>query len=455
MLEKELRANWDSVFYPEPEPEVETFGEEVEPVGEPVLLAAGPSGTMTDGGAAFGVFPQMKPRRAGASEVGANLPLLAADVAAGGGKGLVSGVAGFPGDIAALGRGLYEIGKRGGDESRIDAFLRGLQEGTVLPTSDDVDKWLTKNIGPVVPPGSPIQSAREAAAGVGRLAGELVADPVLAVKGAKAVVKGAKVAGKALAPKAGEMLDAYMQRNGLQQNLMAYHGSPYNIEKFDPKKIGTGEGAQAYGYGLYFAESKDVAQGYRVRLAYEPEKMRVGGKQINAVYKTIENAAVKMPPEKAQIEYEKLEILERLMMNEMPGDLQDAADAMSPATREWFDKTVKPSFETYGNLYTVDIPDAVVAKMLDFDAPISSQSQEIQVLARQYNIQPEDLGGDLLVAVDGKRPAGAKLLQEAGIPGVRYLDQGSRGDGKGTRNLVVFPGGEDQVKIIKREGQGK
>jgi hypothetical protein len=83
MLEKELRANWDNVFYPEPEPEVETFGEEVQAVDDPVLLAAGPSGTVSDAGAAFGVFPQMKPRRAGASEVGANLPLLAADVAAG------------------------------------------------------------------------------------------------------------------------------------------------------------------------------------------------------------------------------------------------------------------------------------------------------------------------------------------------------------------------------------
>ena len=220
MLEKELRANWDSVFYPEREPEVETFGEEVQPVDEPVLLAAGPSGTMTDGRAAFGVFPQMKPRRAGASEVGANLPLLAADVAAGGGKGLVSGVAGFPGDIAALGRGLYEIGKRGGDESRIDAFLRGLQEGTVLPTSDDVDKWLTQNIGPVVPPGSPIQSAREAAAGVGRLAGELVADPVLAVKGAKAAVKGIKVAGEALAPTAANMAETVLQKQGLISNIV-------------------------------------------------------------------------------------------------------------------------------------------------------------------------------------------------------------------------------------------
>lgn len=214
MLEKELRANWDSVFYPEPEPEVETFGEEVEPVGEPVLLAAGPSGTMTDGGAAFGVFPQMKPRRAGASEVGANLPLLAADVAAGGGKGLISGGVGLAGDVLAIGRGLYEIGRRGGDQSAVDAFMSGMEKGFILPTSDDVDKWLTQNIGPVVPPGGPIQGARESAAGAGRLAGELVADPFVAVKGAKAAVKGAKVAGKALAPKAGEMVENYLTKTG-------------------------------------------------------------------------------------------------------------------------------------------------------------------------------------------------------------------------------------------------
>jgi hypothetical protein len=162
-----------------------------------------------------------------------------------------------------------------------------------------------------------------------------------------------------------------------------------------------------------------------------------------------------MPRTQAQAEYEKLDILERLMMNEMPADLQEAADAMSPATKAWFDKTVKPSFETYGNLYTVDIPDAVVAKMLDFDAPISSQSKEIQALAKKYKIQPEDLGGDLLAAANGKTKAGAQLLREAGIPGVRYLDQGSRGDQQGTRNIVVFPGSEGQVKILKREGQGK
>ncbi len=259
MLEKELRANWDNVFYPEPEPEVETFGEEVQPVDDPVLLAAGPSGTVSDAGAAFGVFPQMKPRRAGASEVGANLPLLAADVAAGAGKGLVSGSVGLAGDVLAIGRGLYEIGRRGGDQSALDAFLQGMEKGLILPTSDDVDKWLTKNIGPVVPPGGPIQSAREGAAGVGRFAGEVVADPFVAIKGVKAAAKGAK----ALAPKAGEMADKYMGRMGLKlfaapEDYRGSHRAPMRSDDvaapgFDmtvimPDDIYSAKAAQLYGH---------------------------------------------------------------------------------------------------------------------------------------------------------------------------------------------------------------
>ena len=202
MIEKELRANWDSLFYPQPddEPEGQTFGEEVEPVEPPVLLAQAPT---EGGGAAFGVFPQMKPKRAGASEAGGSLALLGADIAAGAGKGLVSGSVGLAGDVLAIGRGIYEIGRRGGDETKIDAFLRGMDAGFILPTSDDVDKWLTENIGPVVPAGSALQSEREAAAGVGRLAGEIVADPIVAIKGAKAAVKTVrKVASR---PKKGTM----------------------------------------------------------------------------------------------------------------------------------------------------------------------------------------------------------------------------------------------------------
>ena len=60
----------------------------------------------------------------------------------------------------------------------------------------------------------------------------------------------------------------------------AYHGSPHKFEKFDISKIGTGEGAQAFGYGLYFAGNKGIAEGYQKRLSREQAKLQYDGKEI-------------------------------------------------------------------------------------------------------------------------------------------------------------------------------
>ena len=48
--------------------------------------------------------------------------------------------------------------------------------------------------------------------------------------------------------------------------------------------------------------------------------------------------------------------------------------------------------------------------------------------------------------------AAAERLRQMNIPGIKYADAGSRGQGgSGTRNFVVFPGEEKKVKILKRE----
>ena len=49
----------------------------------------------------------------------------------------------------------------------------------------------------------------------------------------------------------------------VRKGIKAYHGSPYDFDRFSTEQIGTGEGAQAYGQGLYFAGNEDVARGYR------------------------------------------------------------------------------------------------------------------------------------------------------------------------------------------------
>jgi hypothetical protein len=43
-----------------------------------------------------------------------------------------------------------------------------------------------------------------------------------------------------------------------------------------------------------------------------------------------------------------------------------------------------------------------------------------------------------------------QALREAGIPGIKYLDQGSRGKGDGTRNYVVFD--DKLIDIMKKYG---
>lgn len=62
----------------------------------------------------------------------------------------------------------------------------------------------------------------------------------------------------------------------------AYHGTPHRFDTFSTDKIGTGEGAQAHGWGLYFAENKDVSESYRKELLRDEYKY--DGKRLRDLY---------------------------------------------------------------------------------------------------------------------------------------------------------------------------
>ena len=66
-----------------------------------------------------------------------------------------------------------------------------------------------------------------------------------------------------------------------QAGAIVWHGSPYRFDKFDASKIGTGEGAQAYGHGLYLAESPDVAKSYRDVLGGLDKRYEYGGRVVD------------------------------------------------------------------------------------------------------------------------------------------------------------------------------
>lgn len=46
-----------------------------------------------------------------------------------------------------------------------------------------------------------------------------------------------------------------------------FHGSPHKFDRFNLRSIGSGEGAQAYGWGIYLAGNKEVAEFYQKTLA--------------------------------------------------------------------------------------------------------------------------------------------------------------------------------------------
>ena len=54
-----------------------------------------------------------------------------------------------------------------------------------------------------------------------------------------------------------------VQSNKGPMFLRVFHGTPHEVDRFSTDKIGTGEGTQAYGWGIYLASSRDVAEHYR------------------------------------------------------------------------------------------------------------------------------------------------------------------------------------------------
>lgn len=252
--------------------------------------------------------------------------------------------------------------------------------------------------------------------------------------------------------------------------LTVFHGSPAKFSKFDPTKIGSGEGAQAYGYGHYVAESPDVARRYQMGLTQaKGEEVLYKNKPLTDLYSQIENKSMKLSGKAADIENQKLQLVEHMMLDKPPQELIPYAKetGFDQSVIDWLEKDVAKNTQIPGAFYEIDLPDEQIARMLDYDKLLKDQPQEIQNAVKPLIEQTaksfpairenqELTGYGLLQAYKGHRGGNAEAvseaLRQAGIPGIRYLDDGSRGAGKGTQNFVVFPGNEDLLTILKRNG---
>jgi hypothetical protein len=269
-------------------------------------------------------------------------------------------------------------------------------------------------------------------------------------------------------------------------SIRAYHGSPYDFDRFDASKIGTGEGAQAYGYGMYFAGAEPTAKSYRDSLSGQ---LAADGQILdrNAPHRDVATLLAMGEDESvlrkfAQMEHDRLsDRLAKLQerFNSLGGWESDATKGMPAQMAElrvrrdrhaerlagldhYAGKTVG---HNRGHMYEVAI-DAPEQTLLDWDAPISRQPKRIQKVFGDFAMdQPGDGGriyrdiatrhgeafDDDMTGVSANLEASKELLAE-GVPGLRYLDGGSRAAGQGTRNYVMFPGTEDSIRILRKYG---
>jgi hypothetical protein len=289
-----------------------------------------------------------------------------------------------------------------------------------------------------------------------------------------------------------EMLGAMGQ--GTVSPATVFHGSPHRFTKFDSSKIGTGEGAQVYGHGLYLAENPAVAKEYSKLDPVGgpiPSPLRfISGQEVQpgtGAYKAASLLDTMTLPQAKKM-------VDGWMKDARPDQVeyfQEVASTLASIPKKSAVKQAKPG----GNLYQVDLPDEQIAKMLDYDKPLSQQPKIVQdfllnnpdvldYIAKAENqrvklneMSPMRLeklksasipfdasrmtGKDAMTAIAqrsglGKTAEAENLLRQAGIPGIRYLDQGSRVT-SGGELLDVFKtpsGWKSKIKVTNRGGVG-
>jgi hypothetical protein len=205
----------------------------------------------------------------------------------------------------------------------------------------------------------------------------------------------------------------------------AFHGSPHSFERFSTDAIGTGEGAQAYGHGLYFAENEGVARGYRDALT--------PGADIAKLLDTHGGNADAALTE---------------LLNSPNGPRAADYDALLQ-----YRKTGVPPSK--GSMYEVNI-NADPEHFLHWDKPRDQLAPKVQDFAKSNYPEAWDAAADgsslyQLMAKQAQSPVAlTQQMADAGIPGIRYLDQGSRAEGEGTHNAVVF--NPATIEILRKYG---
>ncbi|MBQ6713157.1 MAG: hypothetical protein IJN28_05165 [Selenomonadales bacterium] len=164
----------------------------------------------------------------------------------------------------------------------------------------------------------------------------------------------------------------------------AYHGTPHTFDTFDLGAIGTGEGAQAHGWGLYFAQDKKVSEEYRRRLAGEvKESIYLGYKAVRGEWRDAEGNRASDVLERAlnYLSNENGNVAATILSLKQAASkwndvrLDEAADYLEENFASKGIEKTENEAKTPGELYEVDIPENDV--LLDEQKPLKEQPPKV------------------------------------------------------------------------------
>lgn len=244
----------------------------------------------------------------------------------------------------------------------------------------------------------------------------------------------------------------------------AWHGSPYKFDKFSNEAIGTGEGAQAHGYGHYAAKNKDVAQGYAKSLSEGNKIIEYKGVPYKSVdefkpdeynYKLL--ADVKsdgLEATRRGLQEERQWALGKLEKTQDKGWWQDylqEIDKKENLLNDLNPNLLSDITPDTGNLYKLSIPKDDV--MLREDVFLSEQPKKYLDIynematnnPQKYELLPYDklMGRDLYFNLQkdlGSDVAATEFLQKRGVKGISY-----HGGMDGEARVIFNP---DDIDII-------
>jgi len=172
-----------------------------------------------------------------------------------------------------------------------------------------------------------------------------------------------------------------------QPGIIAFHGSGADFDEFRLDKIGTGEGAQAFGYGLYFTDSEDIANFYKRQLTgssfktkdgkiFDPYTMDIDGQPI------IKNPNIRTSIADSDGDIDKpIARAERIIANSPNTEASELAEKDLLILR---DLKAKGGFTVNkGKTYKVGL-EPKIDELLDYDKPLSEQPKNVQDFYKNF-----------------------------------------------------------------------